>query len=230
MKLRDLRVRPLALVAAGLVLVALDFRTRSLDFLPDVLGWVFVAAGARMAAVRSASVVALAAAILSLSELVLPYRLVRFDADRGEYIAADTPGTERLPLVQRWDDLPLARGAIVALAMVLGGVSVVLLVRALATRARAVADHSAARQLFLAALAAGTWPLPFVAMTLQAGLSGDDYDPVWQGSAEYGWLLSVLLLVSVAALLVMRRDREWAFPHEQSRSGSWPDLRRFSEH
>jgi len=39
-------VRPLALVAGGIALVVLDFRTESLDLLPDPVGWALIAVAA----------------------------------------------------------------------------------------------------------------------------------------------------------------------------------------
>jgi hypothetical protein len=38
-------MRPLSLTAGGLGLVILDFRTESLDLLPDPVGWVLVSVG-----------------------------------------------------------------------------------------------------------------------------------------------------------------------------------------
>ena len=219
--LGHLRIRPLSVVAAGLVIVAIDFRTRSVDFLPDVIGWSFVGAGAWMAGVRVACPGAFATALLSLSELSLPYHLVRFQSTTGEYVAADTLGAEDDPLVLRWDDLSQLRGAIIAAAMTLGAVTVVLLLRALAGRARSQSDLTAAHELRVAMVAPVLWAGPFVLVVLNRLRSGERYDPVWDGGAESAWLVALGALLGLATLFVLRRDRGWALRAGSGTKSRW---------
>lgn len=222
--LRRLRLRPLAIVAAGLVLVALDFRSRSVDFLPDVLGWLLVALGAAAAGARSAGALAAGAAVLSLSEWSLPYHYVRFDLVSGTFLPADAPGTGG-PLHQRWDHVSQARGALIVAAMVVGALSVIVLVRTLARRARADGVLVAVRELRLVALLSVLWTAPFLVLLGNAVVTGGRYDPVWDGGAETGSYLAVLSIVAVATLLVLRRGRGWAFIEDPNDASRWRSLR-----
>ena len=201
----------MTVVAAGLVVVALDFRTRSVDLLPDVMGWLLVGAGARMARVPLVAPLAVGTAVLNLSELALPYHLVRFSAESGEFVPANAPGAEDLPIHHRWNDLSQLRGAVIAAAMTLGAVTVVALLRTLRERACAAGDQAAAHELRVAMVAPALWAVPFVLVVASTVRSAERYDPVWEGGAEAGWLLALVALLGLAELLVLRRDRGWAF-------------------
>lgn len=221
MSLRRLRLRPLSVIAAGLVIVALDFRTRSGDFLPDVVGWLLVGAGASMADVRSASGCAMVTALLSLSEFSLPYHLVRFNPGTGQYVPADTPGAEDFPLHQRWDDLSRLRGAVIAAAMTFGAVTLMLLLRALAKRARFEDDEVSVRELHRAMVAPVLWAAPFLLVVANKVRSAARYDPVWDGGAAAAWLTAVVALLGLAVLLALRRNRGWADLADAETESRW---------
>lgn len=203
----------MAVVAGGLLLVALDFRTRSVDVLPDAVGWVLVATGTWTAGVRRGAPLALAAAALSLAELALPYHFVRYDAVGGTFITVPDPPPGEVVL-QRWDDLSLLRGTAIASAMLLGGAAVVVLLHALVRRAQADHDDVGMRELRIAALAPAAWSLAFVAVVAVAAISGERYDPMWDGAGELVWLVAVVALLGLGLFLAARRDRPWAFVAE----------------
>lgn len=202
----------MVVVASGLVLVALDFRTRSIDVLPDVIGWLLVGAGAWMAGVGRAVPLATAAALLSLAELALPYHLALFDASTGEYIRVEGQ-TSGLRAVQRWEDLSQVRGAAIASAMVLGAAAAIALLRALGRRARTEGDDAAVGEVRRAMVAPAVWALAFVWVVATRVAAGERYDPVWDGGAETAGLVAAVALLALAIFLVARRDRGWAFLH-----------------
>lgn len=87
-----LAVRALTLVAVGILLVAIDFRTSALDLLPDPLGWVLFALGSSRLAVPLAARLGVVAALLSLGDLFLgfSYELVLPTGD----VVDSCPATE----------------------------------------------------------------------------------------------------------------------------------------
>jgi hypothetical protein len=212
----------LGVVAAGLVLVALDFRTGALDYLPDVAGWLIVAIGAGMAGVRPAALAAVAAAGLSIAELLLPYHYVRFDEVTGGFHPVEGPGSARGAVHQRWDHLSDLRGVAIAAAMVVGAIGVALLLRTLARRA-AGTDTAAARRLRIANAAPLVWASPFLFLAAAAVGSAHGYDPVWGGGAEVGGLLAVVSMVALAVVFAAWRDRGWALGPGAETQSPWEE-------
>lgn len=216
LSLRHVRTRPLAVVASGLVLVALDFRTRSVDVLPDVIGWLLVGAGGWMAAVPRVLPLSSAAAGLSLAELSLPYHFVRYDPWSDTFTRVDSPPAG-VAVLQRWDDLSQLRGAVIASAMALGAAAVVVLLRSLAERAHTGTDDTGVHELRVAMVAPAIWSLVFAAVIAAAVVSSEPYDPMWDGVGEAAWLVSVVALLGLAVFLTLRRDRAWGFvPRSQT--------------
>jgi hypothetical protein len=201
----------MTLVAAGLVLVAVDFRTRSVDFLPDIVGWVLVAVGVKFAGVTAAARLASAAAVLSVTELALPYHVIRLDPATGAVVPADRPSAEHLPHQVRWDDLPILRGALIGAAAVVGAVALACLLLRLADRAAQLGDHGHARMLRTATLAVPMLSAgPIAVLMLVTWADRRRYDPVWDDAAGRFGLLGILSLLVLADLLFMRRNTRWA--------------------
>ena len=74
-------MRPLAKVAIGLLLAALDFRVSGLDVILDPAGWLLVASGLGDLALRPAQVTALLTAALSLGDVLWPTTTVTTSSD-----------------------------------------------------------------------------------------------------------------------------------------------------
>ncbi|HEX6421633.1 MAG TPA: hypothetical protein VFZ77_24225 [Acidimicrobiales bacterium] len=213
--------RPLTYVALGLALVAVDFRTNLPDLLPDPLGWALVAAGALALSHRSAAALAGVAAVLSGSEAVLPYRYVYLDPATGEILNDDVGKALGVPGVQRWDDLSDARALALAVGVAAGAAALWLLARRLGDRAAGTGDGAAGRRVRLLALAvAALWALPVLAL-VGAGVAGDGYDPVWDGSLEYVGLAGTVALGWLAVRLVLDRDQPWALHPVPFRPSLW---------
>lgn len=198
-------MRPLALVAAGLLVVGIDIRTEHLDLLADPIGWLLVAEGARRRLLTVPAGLAVAAAALSLADLHLPYRRVRVDPETGEVVDGSLLSNAAPHL--RFDEVTGLRLALLVLAMVVAGLALWTLLGALADRA-AVADPRAARQLrLLRWLVPAGWSLPYVVV---AAGSTDGFDPIWNDEREVLALLGLGLLGWVVVLLAHRSGEGWA--------------------
>ena len=99
-------MRPLSLITGGLALVVLDFRTESLDLLPDPVGWVLVAVGSRGLSLVSVSWLAGITATLSVSDAALPYRYVGIDPLTGDRVAPNERANVDLSLHPEFDPYP----------------------------------------------------------------------------------------------------------------------------
>lgn len=201
--------RPLSLLAAGSALVAFDFRTDLPDLLPDPVGWALVAVGAWALALWPAAILAVVAALLSLSDVALPYRYVYIDPETGE-VANDRIGEMyHFPVDQRWTDVSDVRALAIGAAIATGGLALWLVVRALADRA-ASTDPAAARRLRVFAVAVPiVWAAPTLAL-VGAGVAGEGYDPIWDGQLEYIGLAGMLVLGGLAIRFALDRDQPWA--------------------
>ena len=118
-------MRPLTLVAAGLVVVVVDLRTEYLDLLPDPVGWGLVAVGAWRLAVTPAAWAAGLATLVSAANVNVPYRFVRLDPETGEQVEP-VPGQD-LPEHLVFDDLTGWRLVTAAVAVAAGGAALWLL-------------------------------------------------------------------------------------------------------
>lgn len=202
---------PLTFLSSGVVLVALDFRTDLPDLLPDPVGWALIAVGAWALALRPAALLAVIAALLSLSDAALPYRYVSIDPVTGEVVNDTVGEAYDLPVQQRWPDVSDERALAIGAAVAVGGLALWLVVRELADQSARAGNGSVARRLRVFALAVPlVWAAPTLAL-VGVGVGGDDgYDPVWDGNLEYAGLIGMLVLVGLAVSFVLDRDEPWA--------------------
>jgi hypothetical protein len=207
-------MRPLTVVAVGLVLVAVDIRTEHLDFLPDALGWVLVAYGAWRLSLTVPAIAAAATALLTLPEVSLPHQFVMLDPETGERITPRPGVVLGYPKTLVFDDLAGWRLAALAAGLISGGLTMWLLLGALATRAAAWERAGTARQIrWLRWLAFGVWTAPVVVVVAVSAASDDgSYDPVWNGSIELLALAGIVVIGAVAAILLRETNRAWAVP------------------
>jgi hypothetical protein len=217
--------RPLPLIAGGLALVAVDFRTGALDFLPDPLGWSLIALGAAALSLRFAPWLAGLVAVLSAPETYLPYRRVLLDPDTLEVVDGCTV-TAPCPEQLRYD--PIGGWHLVAMvvALVFAAACLVTVLRGLRRRALAAGDSPAASRLDVLALVVllGWAAPPGVAMLRSAWSDPVAYDPIWNGSAEYLALLGGLVLAWLVVALSGCRGRAWALPTGSAQDSPWGDM------
>jgi hypothetical protein len=204
-RLRRSSVRPLAMAAAGVLLVAIDFRVRAADLVPDPLGWALVAAGAASLSLLAPARWAVAAAVLSLSEFLLAYRSVAVDPGTGIELRSAAEDSA-VPRVVLWESVSDVRALVMAAAVAAGGMALVTLAR----WAR-----------LSGAAAAAVWAVPYVVLALVAVGGSERFDPVWNGGREYLAFAGVAALVVYAAVLVRLRDETWAVPAERLQASRW---------
>jgi hypothetical protein len=208
-------MRPLTLVAVGLALVAVDIRTEYLDMLPDAVGWGLVAFGAWRLSLTLPAIAAAATALLVLPEVSLPHHFVMVDPDTGEPIRT-RPGVELgFPEQLVFEDLRGWRLAALTAALIAGGVTLWLLLGALATRAAAWERADTARQIrWLRWLVLALWIGPTLVVVAVSTSAGDrSFDPVWNGSLELLALAGIVVVGAVVAVMLRETNRAWAVPH-----------------
>ncbi len=216
------RAAPLLLVAVGLVVIAVDFRTRSVDWLPDPAGWLLVAAGGRACNVRPVVALAVLAALGSLAEVALPYRIVAIDPITAAPLGHPARPAELFSTRQQWDALPPWRVGLLLAAATAGSVAAVMMVEATARRAQACGATRAAWSLraCVAALAL-LWFAPLAASLGWALAHHAAYDPVWNGTLAWIGDLGVLSMVATALALAAMHREPWAHPAEAARPSPW---------
>jgi hypothetical protein len=199
-------MRPLLVIAGGLAIVVVDFRTELIDWLADPVGWIAVAYGARRLSLTVAAAAALVAATLSLSDVRLSYHRVRIDPVTGAVVDPAIGAQRKYPEHLVFDPVSGWRLAAMALAMVAAGVTVWLLLGPLARRAGRDGDRGAAGQLrVLQWLVPVAWAVPYLVGVAAAVVgNGGEFDPIWNGRpalavtliglGAIGWLIVVLLL------------------------------------
>jgi hypothetical protein len=208
-------MRPLTFVAVGLALVAIDIRTEHLDFVPDALGWGLVAVGAWRLSLAAPAVAAAVTALLTVPEVSLPSQFVMLDPATGERITPPRPGIElAYPRLLVFDDLTGWRLATMAAAAVTAGVTLWLLLGALAARASAWERRDAAVRLsWLRWVTLAVWVVPFLVVVTVSALGEDgSFDPVWNGGLEYLALAGILVLGLLVVVLAREANRAWAVP------------------
>jgi hypothetical protein len=220
--------RSLPTIAAGVALVVVDFRIEPLDLVPDPLGWLLIAAGASTLALTLPMWLAVATALLSLSDAHLPYRYMFIDELGG--------AVERCPLLQDCGDPvvvfdPVSGWRLAALAgtVVVGTLALTLLLVGLRRRALADGDRTSAARLGLLAGAVGLgWAVP-PAVGIASAVSSErgTFDPVWNGNAELGALVGVTTLGWVIVELCVRSGARWATPAESQLHSPWPKWKQF---
>ena len=214
-------LRPLTLAAMGVALVALDTRVRRLDVLPDPPGWLLLALGAAMLGLPAAARWGVLAAVLSLADVLLPYRMVALDPSTGHVVHDAAPGSA-LPRHVRWEDISDPHTLLMVAAVVAGAFALGSLLVAVIRRASAAGDRTAARAaaVLLGAVLA-VWAIPFAAVMLSAVVGAERYDPVWNGNLEFLGLAAMVVLLAVAAFFVRLRDESWAVPPEAVAASRW---------
>jgi hypothetical protein len=221
-----LRTRPLSLIAGGVALVALDFRTESLDLLPDPVGWALVAMGAWRLGLRLPALVAIAAAGLSASDAFLPYRYALVDpiTDKAvERCPADLPPGLRCFRRLEFDPVSGWRLLAIAGALVMGAWALAALLHGLRRGALVEPDQPAAARLALLTWAVVVgWALP-PAVALVGAATSDlgSYDPIWNASAEYVALIGLATMGWVALELCLRSGSGWALPRGWEQPSPW---------
>jgi hypothetical protein len=221
-------MRPLTFVAVGLALVAIDIRTEHLDILPDAIGWGLVAFGAWRSVLTVPAIAAAATALLTLPEVSLPHHFVMLDPVTGERITPP-PGVDlAYPEQLVFDDLTGWRLAVLAAGLVAGGVTLWLLLGALATRAAAWERAATARQIrWLRWLTLVLWTGALLVVLVVSASAGDgSFDPVWNGSLELLAMAGIVVIAAVVVVLLRETNRAWAVPrwsdHRSPRMGRLP--------
>jgi hypothetical protein len=209
-------MRPLAVAAAGVGLVVLDFRTEALDLLPDPAGWALIAVAASWLALPAVARLAAATGLLSLADLALPYHYVPINPMTGRPVTGPARGN---PVSVRLDFLPLAGGqlALLTAAVVGTGVTLWVLLGRLRRRADYEEDEAAVTRLRRTqVLVVGAWVVPYLVTVALAVGRGDRYDPVWNHGLEYLGLAGLGAGVYVIGVLAGSTRASWA-----QRPGSW---------
>lgn len=195
------------LIATGLVSVALDFRTTSLDLVPDAVGWVLVVVGAIRIGLVAAACCGGVAGILSSAGLLLPYTYVATDPLTGETLdscAARNDGTTKnCVLVLRYEPVGDLRAVAIGLAAVVGAAAFALILRELVRRVDALTDASEFARRTLRGLSfvmPVAWAAPSVAV-VAVGVAGDGYEPYWTDGLAY--VSGFLLVLQVATALLI---------------------------
>ncbi|HKA83991.1 MAG TPA: hypothetical protein VKD21_09010 [Acidimicrobiales bacterium] len=207
-------MRPLTFVAVGLALIAVDIRTEHLDLLPDAIGWGLVAFGAWRSALVVPAIAAAATALLTLPEVSLPHHFVMVDPQTGETIKP-RPGVDlAYPEQLTFDDLTGWRLAVLAAAVVTGGVALWLLLGDLAGRAAAWERAGTARRLrWLRWLTLALWTGGLLVVLVVSASSGEaSFDPVWNGSLELLAMAGIVVIAAVIVVLLGETNRAWAVP------------------
>jgi hypothetical protein len=215
-------VRPLLIVAAGLLLAVLEFRVRSVDLLADPAGWLLVGLGAWELRLTRPALAASVAAVSSAVDFVRPYHLVEVNPLTGEPVTPAQPGRFAQPNHLLWDRLSAGRAAVAAATLVAGGFAVVGVLRELARRADKAADPQWARRLrVLRVVVPAAWVLPYVGV-VAADLARDgSFDPVWNRGRALLVVPGFVAVVTLAWVLVRCRDEAWAL-----RPSRWEDVGR----
>jgi hypothetical protein len=204
-----MRIRALSLMAVGVVIVALDFRIVALDVLPDVAGWLLIAAGAWKLALVRPSWLAVAAALASAPDALAPHHYENLAPFTGEVVVDAGPGTT-YPQRLVFDHLHDLRLLLVVLATVAGGAAVWSLLGTLRGRAAAAGDHESAGRLgLLRWLVPSIWVAPYVTVAVIQGLGHDGFDPVWNGGFELLALLGLAVVGALAWVLAINSNRQW---------------------
>jgi hypothetical protein len=202
-------MRPLHWAAVGVVLMALDFRTTSLDLLPDVVGWVLLGYALHQLLGPRALPLAAAGGALSLSTLLLPYHYVQIDPFTGERVVVGPDTDLGYAEVLEYDRLEGGRLAMAAGATTLAAVTFVVLAWTAARRATARGAVPSARRLQLGVGAIVVlWAVPQLVGMALAG--GDGYDVVWDDGAGRVALVGLVAALAFAGLLFRDGREPWA--------------------
>jgi hypothetical protein len=218
-----MRTRALSLLAAGLVIVALDLRVVAVDVLPDVAGWLLVAAGSWKLALPRPAWLAVGAGVASAADVVAPYRYDNLDPITGEIVELPAPGT-KYPQRLVFDHLHDVRLLLAVLAIVAGGLAVWSILGTLRRRADATGDDESARRLALLRwLVPSIWVAPYLALAVFQGAGDDGFDPVWNGGLELLALAGLAVVAGVVWVLATNSNRQWTATDDE-RTTPWAEM------
>jgi hypothetical protein len=186
-------MRPLAKVAVGLLLAAVDFRVSGLDVVLDPAGWLLLASGLGDLALRPAQLTALLTAALSLGDVSWPTRTVTTSSETWT-----TPDGATHSLINQSTGISTPSGAQLALIALYGLAAVATIWVALVgieDRARTYDDaQSASRLRVLRLIQTGTAATVF-AITYAVLVSGHE-------NAADGFVITGPLVVVVVGGLI----------------------------
>ncbi len=207
-------MRPLTMVAVGLALVVLDFRTEALDLLPDLVGWALIAVAAWRLALRAAACLAVVAGAASLADAWLPYRYVRVDPTTGERVADGLGADLDYSLHLVYDDVSGWRLAAMAIAALMAGLALWTLLAGLGQLARAGGRDGPAGQFRMVGwVVVALWTVPYLGAVAHAVANESGaFDPVWNGRLVYVWLAALALFAYLVVLLLRESGQLWALP------------------
>ena len=206
--------RPWRLGGIGLVLVAIDFRTTSLDLLPDPLGWLLVAVAVATVLGWRLAAVAGAAAVASLGQLLLPYHYIQYNPITGEQVTVTDTTDLGYAKFLEYDALRGVRLGLALAAVVLGVIVVWTAARRLEQRASARGVPQIVGRLRAFRWSVGVlWAVPPLIGMVAAAVSGHGYDPTWDDPASHVSLAGTLVLFGLGALLFAEAREPWALPH-----------------
>ncbi len=196
------------------MLVAVDFRTTSLDLLPDPLGWLLVGFAVATVLGWRLAAVAGAAAVASLGELLLPYHYVQYNPITGKQVTVTDTTDLGYAKFLEYDALRGVRLGLALAALVLGVVVVWTAVRRLEHRAAARGAPQIVGRLRAFRWAVGLlWAVPLLIGMIAAAVSGHGYDPMWNDPASHLSLAGTLVLLGLGVLLFAEAREPWALPH-----------------
>lgn len=192
--------RALSLIAVGLLVVAIDFRTEALDLAPDPLGWLLIAVGAHRLAQPAATLLAALAAGLSFADVYLGFRYILIGPD-GDIV-------ETCPINASCDDVisyvtvSTCRSILIAVAAIAGGASIILVLN----RMRGAGSSRIVTPTVLTLLqiaVAALWVVPVVAVIGTAIVRGERYRPFWTGGLAYLSATTTVVVTLIAIAIAI---------------------------
>jgi hypothetical protein len=226
MSLRRPAVRPMSVMAVGVLLVAFELRARSLDVLADPAGWLLVAYGAWLLALAGPALAAAVAAAISTADLFMPYHYVYVDPETGAVLSTEPREGLANPDHLLWDRVSGGRAVAMAAAVVIGGLALWWTLGRLSRRAdRAAASQPARRLRVLGVAVVLAWVVPYVTVVAMEVVRDGSYDPVWNDGRELVALPGFAAMICLAIALVLHRDAAWAVPPDSARPSPWSRAR-----
>lgn len=213
-------MRPLTATSAGLVFLAVDFRTLAVDLVPDPVGWALIGYALYRLAVPRLAALAGVALLCSFAEAWLPYHYRKVETFQAGPVVGE-PRVIELEVLE-YDAVTGVRIWMLATSMVILAVVVVAIVHLLAERARPyAADRSIRRLTMLGGLAIVAWVVPHLAAMAAAVLGDGELDVVWGDPAWRVELVGAMAVLAFAAGLVADAREPWALRPGRLRLGSW---------